>query len=478
MPRYLRCLLFATMLGALAQANAQDAPHYALRFDAQTQNLSVRLCLAHAHAQVSFADDSGWAMRFLHDLRRSSGESVSSGDSGWSARDWHAGECLDYRADLAAIAATHRQDVGWRLGEDLVSAPQLWLLRPDVQGDADADAQVVLPPGWSISVPWLERGRTQQNIHFRIPATPPDWSATVAIGHFDEERIALPGGVLRLTILHGADAAQRAKLHDWLAHVSHAVLSAYGRLPLADVQVLMIPVGKRDGAVVFGESTRGQGNALHLLVDPSKPLSDFNDDWIAVHELSHLMHPYLGDRGNWLAEGLATYYQNVLRARAGFLTPAQAWDRLYAGFKRGETAHDEGTLADAAMNMNRTHAYQRVYWSGAVYWLTVDRDLRRNSGGKLDLETALSHFRDCCLPDYRGWKPEDFVTKLDALIGVHTFSQRYREFAAMTQFPDWQKVYTDLGVRDDDGRVVFDAAAPDAKLREAIMAPRAPAALH
>ena len=47
------------------------------------------------------------------------------------------------------------------------------------------------------------------------------------------------GGVLRLSILHGADAEQRAKLHDWLSHVSHAVLSAYGRLPLADATAVI-----------------------------------------------------------------------------------------------------------------------------------------------------------------------------------------------------------------------------------------------
>ncbi len=470
MTRCLRCLMLAALLGTAMRAQAQDAPYYELHFDAKTLGLSVRLCLAQAHTQVIFAADSAMAMQYLHDVKRSDGQTLQTSDASWSAAHWSAGECLAYRADLAAIVAMHQQDVGWRLGDDLISAPQLWLLRPDVQGTADADADVYLPQGWNISAPWLERGRTKQSIHFRIPNTPADWSATVALGHFDDERIVLPGGVLRLSILHGADDTQRIKLRDWLTHVSRAVLSAYGRLPLADVQVLMIPVGKHDSAVVFGESTRGQGNALHLLVDPSRPASEFADDWVAVHELSHLMHPYLGDRGSWLAEGLATYYQNILRARSGLLTPAQAWHRLYEGFRRGAAAGSEGTLEQAAVDMHRTHAYQRIYWAGAVYWLTVDRDLRRDSGGKLDLETALSRFRDCCLPDYRGWKPEDFVAKLDALLGMRTFSQRYHEFAAMRKFPDWQKVYTDLGVRDDDGRVVFDDA-PDAKLRGAIMAP-------
>ena len=495
MSRYLPCLVFAALFGMVLRAHAQDAPRYELRFNAPARSLSVRLCLAQAHAQVVFAADSTMAMRYLRDVKRDAGAALATDHASWSAEQWHAGECLTYRADLAAIAAAHQQDVGWRSGDDLVSAPQLWLLRPDVQGTADAEARVSLPQGWNISAPWHEElepssvtakitkqpsmATLGKSIFFRIPNTPADWSATVAFGHFDEERIVLPGGVLRLSILHGAGGEQRTKLRDWLAHVSRAVLSAYGRLPLPDVQVLMIPVpdrvGERGRAVLFGQSIRGEGNALELLVDPARPAAEFAADWMAVHELSHLMHPYLGDRGSWLAEGLATYYQNILRARAGLLTPAQAWDRLYEGFKRGAAAGGEGTLDQAAANMQRTHAYQRVYWAGAAYWLSVDRDLRRASENQLDLETVLSRFRDCCLPDYRGWKPEDFVAKLDALAGVRTFSQRYRQFAAMRQFPDWQNVYEDLGIRDDGSHLVFDAAATDAKLRAAMTAPRTPA---
>jgi len=110
-----------------------------------------------------------------------------------------------------------------------------------------------------------------------------------------------------------------------------------------------------------------------------------------------------------------------------------------------------------------------VYWAGAAYWLTVDRDLRRASGGKLDMETALSRFRDRCLPAYTDWRPEDFVAKLDELLGVQTFTLRYREFAAMKQFPDWKKLYAELGIRDDGARLRFDARARDAKWRDAIM---------
>ena len=124
--------------------------------------------------------------------------------------------------------------------------------------------------------------------------------------------------------------------------------------------------------------------------------------------------------------------------------------------------------------MHRTHDFQRIYWSGAAFWLTVDRDLRRDSGGKMGLDTVLSRFRDCCLPSYRQWRPEDFVAKLDELSGMTTVSSRYREFSASQKFPDWKKIFADLGVVESGEHLHFDAAAPGAKIREAILTSRAP----
>lgn len=465
-----------------ALAGAGEAPRYRTMFDEALRRADVTLCLQQAHARVDFAADSAWAKRFVSGVARDFGSAVIETGAGWRAADWRAGECLHYRADLAAIAAVGKPDIGLRIGKDFLVAPQLWLLRADAQ-DEDARVRVDLPAGWSISAPWQDvsppssaaaNGSASSlaaaySREFVIPDTPADWSAAVAFGHFEERRVGLPGGVLRVALLDSIDAAQRDKLERWFGRVAHAALSAYGRLPLADVQVLMLPVGERGRAVVFGQSVRGQGNALHLLIDPSRPEAEFDDDWMAVHELSHLMHPYLGDRGSWLAEGLATYYQNVLRARGGMLTAAQAWDRLREGFRRGGGAPSEDTLEQAATDMHRTHEFQRVYWAGAAFWLTVDRDLRRASGGKVGLDTALSRFRDCCLPAYRGWRPEDFVARLDALANTTLISARYREFAAMRAFPDWSSVYADLGIREAGGRLSFDERARDAAIREAIM---------
>ncbi len=460
-------------IGAALSGNAiaHDPPRYALRLADDGGTVSVRLCLKQSHTSVKFAADSPDAMKYIRNLHRDGNDEANKNAHSWTADDWRAGECLSYEVDLDAIAAAHDQDIGWRLGDDRVSAPQLLLLRPDAQQEADAEAIVTLPQGWSFSAPWREKSRNAKSIHFDIPNTPANWSANVAFGHFKEERILLPGGMLRVSILQGADEMQRKKIHNWLSRVTRAILSAYGKLPIPDVQVLVFPLASHGRAVMFGQSIRGEGNALELLVDVSRPQSEFESDWVAVHELSHLMHPYLGDSGSWLAEGLATYYQNVLRARAGLLTPAQAWDRLREGFS-GQRMTYETPLVDASRNMHTTHDFQRVYWSGAAFWLIVDRDLRRDSDGKLTLDIVLSRFHDCCLPAYQGWHPDDFVAKLDELAGSETISTRYREFAAMRTFPDWKKVYDDLGIHEAGTHLQLDTRATHAALRDAIMAPR------
>ena len=348
----------------------------------------------------------------------------------------------------------------------MVLDPTWWLLRPDGDYDAPAEARVELPAGFSISAPWHPAPSAGNEKRFGIPLTPEEWMGRVAIGRFDEKPIALAGGTLRLSIVDGVDAAQRGKLEAWITHVSRAAISAYGKLPLADVQVLMVPVpAENREPVVFGQSTRGEGHGVTLFVDATESAAAFDRDWVAVHELSHLFHPYLGDRGSWLAEGLATYYQNVLRARAELLTPAQAWEQIDAGFARGRRAmqpHEAITLERASAGTGGRHDFMRIYWSGTAYWLEADAELRRTSGNRLSIDEALRRFDACCLPSYSAWEPADFVAKLDALLGTDVFGKRFREYDARRDFPNLDPLYRDLGIKRKGDALDYDDDAPAA----------------
>jgi hypothetical protein len=101
----------------------------------------------------------------------------------------------------------------------------------------------------------------------------------------------------------------------------------------------------------------------------------------------------------------------------------------------------------------------------------VDRDLRRASAGQMGIDAVLSRFPECCLPSYREWAPEEFVARLDALSASHVFTSRHREFSQMRQFPEWKKIYSDLGIAFQGDHVHFDDSAKDAAIRRAIMMP-------
>jgi len=477
----MRLSLLAVLLsaGSISRIDAaENAPvQYTLRYDAVSETMSVRLCVPHAASSLHFSAEDG-APRYLEPLRRERGDALERDDDGWSAADWHAGDCLAYRAPLGRIVDSGRRRLGARHGTAIVIDPDAWLLRVDGTDPGEtAEVRLTLPNGISISAPWHPLPAQEGFQRFEVPETPQSWMERVAIGHFEEEPVVLAGGTLRVSILDGVDAAQRAKLDAWIAHVSRAALSAYGRFPLADVQVLLIPDGPQHehDPVGFGQSTRGQGHAVTLFVDPAQSAAAFDRDWVAVHEFSHLFHPYLDDRGSWLAEGLATYYQNVLRARAGLLTPSAAWEQIDAGFARGRSATTPSgatTLESVAEAESTRPNFMRVYWSGTAYWLEVDTELRRSSGNRLGIDEALRRFDACCLPDHRGWKPEDFVAKLDALIGSDVFRRRFAEYRARTDFPDLAPLYQDLGIRREGGALTFEDDAPAADVRRAIMSAR------
>ena len=450
-------------------ALAANGSSFTMRYDASTETMAVRICVPEAAKSLHFSADDG-AERYVRSLAREGASAPRRDSDGWTAADWRAGECLSYRAPLGELVDAGNRGDGARHGASLVLDPGVWLLRVDDENaDAD-DMRVELPPGYMISAPWHAEARDGDALRFRVPRTPDNWLARVAIGRFTEAPLTVAGGTLRVSIVDGADAAARSRLDAWLRRVSGAAVSAYGKLPLADVQVLIVPERESREPVEFGQSTRGQGHGLTLFVDPSQPASAFDRDWVAVHEMSHLFHPYLGDRGSWLAEGLATYYQNVLRARAGWLTPEGAWEQIDDGFARGRSATrtKDDTLERASAGVEGHPNFMRIYWSGTAYWLEADLELRRASGNTLSVDEALKRFDACCLPDYDGWWPEAFVEKLDALVGSDVFRRKFDEYRARRDFPDLEPAYRALGISVDGDRVVLDDWAPDAGIRRAI----------
>jgi len=291
------------------------------------------------------------------------------------------------------------------------------------------------------------------------------------------ERVLRVGdGRLRVIVENPPDAARADRLQAWLAECARAQLSAFGRFPLreATVRVRLVPRRGRDPSPVpWGQTVREDGVSVLLFVRDDAGEEELRADWTAVHELSHLFHPYLGDSGRWLAEGLASYYQNVLRARAGLLDGEEAWRRLDGGFRRGREV-GAGPRMDA-IGWQRGST-MRIYWGGAAFWLDADLALRREHGRSLD--QVLAAYSRCCLREDSRSAPDAFIAALDRAGGGGTIARTYARHAAMTGFAPLDRDYAALGIETDGAQLRFSPDPAKARLRAAIMGPRAAVAVR
>ena len=260
-----------------------------------------------------------------------------------------------------------------------------------------------------------------------------------------------------------ASPARADALYGWIAGVADAVEATFGRWPLAHAHIRITEVdgGRGRSPVPWGQTSRRDDRvAVLLFVRHDAGIGELRADWTAAHELTHLYHPYLGREGRWLAEGLASYYQNVARARAGMMSAEAAWRALDAGFERGRRATGEHPLAQA-----RRGETMRVYWAGAAFWLEADLALRARGSS---LDAVLADYAGCCLAEARFGDAEGFVAALDRVAGSAVFAPRFRRYAAARAFPDLGAAYDRLGLRREAGGLHFDP--PGAALRARIMA--------
>jgi hypothetical protein len=244
-------------------------------------------------------------------------------------------------------------------------------------------------------------------------------------------------------------------------------LAAFGRFPLPDATVRIEQRDSRDPSPVpWGQTLRRDGVSVLLFPRPNAGLQELRGDWTAVHEISHLFHPYLGGEGRWLAEGLASYYQNVLRARVGLMTQAQAWKALDAGFGRGRR-EDSGLPLEELSRRHR--GTMRVYWAGAAFWLEADLALRRRGSS---LDAVLSRYSQCCLRGTGESDPRAFVDELDRVGGDGVFSRLYERYVGSREFPPLDGAYGALGIEAGPQGLKFSLQSDAMKLRHAIMATR------
>ena len=464
-------MLAAVLLPGTNVAAADRLHRYTVTIDSALTTLEVRACFDGVPPEALYAESLDAALALDKVIIERTGKPIQPAGS-IRLKNVAENACIVYRADVSHPIKKHDRTGGKirRVGGDLLTSAGIWLWRPQfLAQDEDIEIAFVLPDGISVSAPWKVVSRSLERAVFRMGRTPQDWPVSVAFGRFKEQELRVGDSRLDVVVLDGSPAPQIEELHRWIVDAAQTVAKLFGRFPQQRLQVVIAPGARGNEPTPAAYVTRGGGPAVHFFINQHRPIQEFFSDWTAVHELSHLLLPYVNSDDAWLSEGIATYYQNVLLARAGRVLATDAWQRMVAGFERGRQNTRGMTLAQATENMFRGGASLRVYWEGAALILMADVRLREVSAGKQSMDTALAALNECCARTERAWSAQQLFAQLDAVTGTDVFGELYEQHQASNDFPDLAPAYRALGIFPERDKI--ELLPGGAALREAIMSP-------
>ncbi len=276
--------------------------------------------------------------------------------------------------------------------------------------------------------------------------------------------IVVGGGTLNVAFAPGEFRLPRSALMAWLEKSAKAVSVYFGKFPVASARVLIVPVPGDD--VQAGTTFGFRGAAIRLLVGSDANEADLDDDWKAVHEMTHLALPDVEDSHLWLAEGIAVYVEPVARVEAGDLTAEKIWGDMVRDMPKGLPKADDRGL-------DHTPTWGRTYWGGAMFCLLADIEIRKETGNRVGLQQALRGILDAGgdhEKDWDEWPVERIFSVGDKATGTTVLSDLYATMRAKPYAPDLDALWRELGISVTGGTVTFDDSAPLAPIRRAITA--------
>ncbi len=249
-------------------------------------------------------------------------------------------------------------------------------------------------------------------------------------------------------------------LMQWVRSSADSVATYYGRFPVPNVQLRLVPT---DGRGVRGGRTFGEkdGGRITIHVGKESTIADLNTDWMLTHEMVHLAFPSVEDDHHWMEEGSATYVEPIARVRAKFMDAHEMWFELVRDLHQGLPASgDEG--------LDNTHTWGRTYWGGALFCFLADVEIHEQTNNRKGLDDALRGILNAGGDIRRDWPLEKALATGDEATGVSVLVPLYQKMKNQPHDVDLSAMWKELGVERDGNTVRFIDSAPRAKTRDAI----------
>jgi predicted metalloprotease with PDZ domain len=252
---------------------------------------------------------------------------------------------------------------------------------------------------------------------------------------------------------------------EWVRRAAAAVSGYLGRFPVENLSLIIESGG--DSAV--GDGVTHGASSIRVRLGRHTTQADLDQDWVLTHEMFHLAFPTLKDRYLWMMEGLSDYLEPLARARAGQLTPAQAWREYAEGLP-------DGLPRPGDHGLDNNHVRERIYWGGNLYWLLADVRIREQTGNRHSLDDVIRAILAAGGNGGANWSLKRVLDMGRKATGTRVLKDLYDQLGPQPGQVDLEALWKRLGVNYHRGTISFDDSAPLAKIRISITAPRAQAA--
>lgn len=249
-------------------------------------------------------------------------------------------------------------------------------------------------------------------------------------------------------------------LMQWVRWASDSVTAYYGRYPVPNVRLRVIPTSGRGvrGGTTFGEK---DGGLIRIHVGSETIMRGLENDWMLTHEMVHLGFPSVADEHHWMEEGSATYVEPIARVRAGHLEVHEMWFELVRDLHQGlPEPGDQG--------LDNTHTWARTYWGGALFCFLADVQIHQRTDNRKGLDDALRGILDAGGDIRRDWELTEALRIGDQAVSTDVLLPLYNKMKDQPYDVDLPAMWKDLGVERTGDTVRFVDSAPMARIREAI----------
>jgi hypothetical protein len=151
----------------------------------------------------------------------------------------------------------------------------------------------------------------------------------------------------------------------------------------------------------------------------------------------------------------------IARARIGLVTDEKYWKDLLWGLPKGLPQEgDEG--------LDRTPTWGRTYWGGALFWFMADLEIRERTRGQRSLRDALQAILDAGGNATEKWDLHRIIEVGDRATGTTVLKELHDQMGTHPVATPLDAIFEQLGIREQDDRVIFNDNAPLAALRHAM----------